>query len=175
MSVYYLAYGSNLHPLRLSERIPSSRLVGPVELTGYRLHFHKRGEDSSGKCNIVQTDAEQDIVYCALYHMDEQHKQTLDKIEGPGYKSQTLEVRCNNRSYECFVYVAEDTHIDDKVVPFAWYHALVHIGARYLDFPDDYIACLQNVETRQDTNFRRHSRYQRLIDNMLSGMPKPET
>lgn len=168
MSIYYLAYGSNLHPLRLLERISSSRLVGSVELSGHQLHFHKRGEDLSGKCNIIQTDDNEDRVYCALYHMDKQHKQILDKIEGPGYVSKTLHVQCNNEFFDCFVYVAEDSHIDKNIVPFDWYHALVQMGTRYHDFPEEYIANLQNIKTQEDQNPERQSRNQMLIDRMFS-------
>ena len=171
MSIYYLAYGSNLHPLRLLERIPSSYLVGPVELTNHQLHFHKRGEDLSGKCNIIQTHENSDRVYCALYHMDEQHKLTLDKIEGPGYTSKHLQVQCNNEFYQCFVYVAEDSHIDKNIMPFDWYHTLVHIGARYHGFPEEYIANLQSIKAQEDTNLERQSRNQKLIERMFLLLP----
>jgi len=35
--ILYLAYGSNLHPLRLRQRVPSCRRLGPVSLPGYKL------------------------------------------------------------------------------------------------------------------------------------------
>ena len=45
MSCYYLAYGSNLHPFRLSQRIAVKRLVATVSLNGFRLYFHKCGKN----------------------------------------------------------------------------------------------------------------------------------
>ena len=55
--LYYLAYGSNLHPVRLTERVPSARFLGLTSLFGYQLRFHKRHEpDGSGKCNMYHTD-----------------------------------------------------------------------------------------------------------------------
>lgn len=45
-----LAYGSNLHPLRLRKRVSTANLIGIVEMQGYQLAFHKRSTDESGKC-----------------------------------------------------------------------------------------------------------------------------
>jgi len=62
---YYLAYGSILHPLRLGERISSAQLCGVTTLRGYRLAWHKRGADGSGKCDLVRTNREQDRAHGA--------------------------------------------------------------------------------------------------------------
>lgn len=36
-SVYCIAYDSNLHPIRMEERVPSARALGIVELPGLTL------------------------------------------------------------------------------------------------------------------------------------------
>ncbi len=51
----YFACGSNLHPLRLSLRVPAARFQGALALTGYQLRFNKRGRDGSGKGNLLPT------------------------------------------------------------------------------------------------------------------------
>ena len=56
--IHYLAYGSNLHPLRLTLRVPSARVIGVVEMPGYMLEFHKRSIDGSGKCLIYTEQGE---------------------------------------------------------------------------------------------------------------------
>ena len=43
----YAAYGSNLHPARLSRRAPSAEFVGTALLPGWELRLHKRGQDGS--------------------------------------------------------------------------------------------------------------------------------
>ncbi|MDH3909632.1 MAG: gamma-glutamylcyclotransferase, partial [Gammaproteobacteria bacterium] len=48
----YAAYGSNLHPRRLRERIKSATLRGTSFLHKYTLQFHKRGQDRSAKCGF---------------------------------------------------------------------------------------------------------------------------
>nr|MDQ2697092.1 gamma-glutamylcyclotransferase [Pseudomonadota bacterium] len=80
----YFAYGSNLHPLRLRERVPSATVLGVAELAGWRLRFHKRGQDRSGKCNIIPTGRSGDRVIGVIYAMAAADKDKLDAAEGLG-------------------------------------------------------------------------------------------
>lgn len=84
---FYLAYGSNLHPLRLVRRVPSARLVGTVPLPGYRLAFHKRGMDGSAKCDLELADESGSLAYGAVYSVAAQDIHGLDRLEdlGAGY------------------------------------------------------------------------------------------
>ena len=50
-TLLYFAYGSNLHPERLRERVPSAESLGVARLEAHVLRFHKRGRDGSGKCD----------------------------------------------------------------------------------------------------------------------------
>jgi hypothetical protein len=65
--IHYFAYGSNLHPVRLIERVPSANLVGVIGLSKHRLAFQKRSKDGSSKCNLFQTGSASDLVYGAIY------------------------------------------------------------------------------------------------------------
>jgi hypothetical protein len=47
--IHYFAYGSNLHPLRLQERVPSAALLGWTHLHGWELRFDKRGRTDGQK------------------------------------------------------------------------------------------------------------------------------
>ena len=78
--LYYLAYGSNLHPVRLSERVPSAELLGVVELREYRLVFQKRGWDGSSKCTLVRTGETSVGAYGAMYAIDAIHKSRLGPL-----------------------------------------------------------------------------------------------
>ena len=83
--LYYLAYGSNLHPVRLQNRVPSANFMGLVAMPGYRLCFHKRHhDDNSGKCNMYWTSEDNDVVYGAIYEMHSSEKSLLDQCEGTG-------------------------------------------------------------------------------------------
>ncbi|MFM9835765.1 MAG: gamma-glutamylcyclotransferase family protein [Methylophilaceae bacterium] len=76
--VFYLAYGSNLHPVRLKERVSSAKLIGVIELYGYELAFHKLSTDESGKCLLNKTGADSSMVFAALYEFDDKDKGALD-------------------------------------------------------------------------------------------------
>jgi gamma-glutamylcyclotransferase (GGCT)/AIG2-like uncharacterized protein YtfP len=173
--MHYLAYGSNLHPSRLAERVPSARLVGTVRLAGCRLMFHKRGGDLSGKCNIYRTANTDDHVHGALYEMAAAHKSDLDRFEGVscGYRHLPMQLICMGRSYSCFTYIAESTHIDDDLRPYHWYKALVVLGAEYLGLPGGYIAGLHAVDALEDPDRERRAEHEALIARMQSRRMSP--
>lgn len=173
--MHYLAYGSNLHPVRLAERVPSAQLVGTVQLAGYRLMFHKRGRDLSGKCNLYRTVNAADQVHGALYEMASDHKSVLDRFEdvGNGYRDVPLQLTCMGRNYSCFTYVAESTHIDEHLKPYHWYKALVVLGAEHMGMPRDYIAALHAVDALDDPDRERREQHEALIARIHCALQTP--
>ncbi len=150
--MYYFAYGSNLHPVRLTERVPSARLIGVVQLDQYQLLFHKKSKDGSGKCNILKTGSTEDTVHGAIYDIDENHKQTLDDIEGRcmGYIDTALSLKVKDKHYSCFTYIAEESYIVDDRKPYDWYKELVLSGVIYLNFPGTYTSYIKSIEVIKD-------------------------
>ena len=142
----YAAYGSNLHPLRLSERISSARLIDTSFLPDWSLRFHKRSLDKSGKCNIVSGGGG---IYIAIFDISVADRITLDKIEGlgSGYVDISLHVP---EIGECMSYVAEDSYIDNSLIPYDWYKELVLVGASTHGFPAPYIDEIVAVAACQD-------------------------
>lgn len=160
-TLYYLAYGSNLHPLRLTERLPSARLLGPVELPGYRLAFHKRGEDDSGKGNLLPAD--EMTAVGALFEIAAAERPALDRFEGEGYGVCDIRVTHAGVTYDCFTYMAEHTHVDDDLKPYDWYKALILLGAMYHRAPAPYLHMIRAVEAISDPDEQRRQRHQALI------------
>ena len=166
MLLNYFAYGSNLHPVRLIERIPSAELIGAVELTGYRLEFHKTSEDGSGKCNAFATGSSSDLIHGALYQLASGHKPTLDRIEGAGnggYIASEISVWHGHHECACFTYLAEPSHLNDDLEPYHWYKQLVVLGAKYLNFPEAYIESIESVKSKEDPNQKRRQENQTLL------------
>lgn len=161
----YAAYGSNLHPLRLGERVPSSRLIGTAFVAHFSLRFHKRSADSSAKCGI-ETPGEG--VYVAVYEMSRADKALLDRIEGvgQGYAEQTIAVPGFDL---CATYVAEPNYIDESLQPYDWYLELVLLGCRYLEFPEPYIASIAAVESIPDPDHARRQQNVSLIERIRRG------
>ncbi|MBN8765313.1 MAG: gamma-glutamylcyclotransferase [Thiobacillus sp.] len=164
-TVFYLAYGSNLHPLRLTARVPSARIVSVVEMPGYLLAFHKRSVDGSGKCLIYSEQGQHHKMHGVLYEFDVREKDALDKAEGKGngYCEQLLQLQLDGKTYLPYVYVAQSTHIDPALVPYDWYKELVIAGARYHGFPADYIASIAAIPSKPDLNAKRRRENEDLL------------
>lgn len=150
----YAAYGSNLHPVRLTQRIASAALVTTALLPEWSLRFHKRSKDDSGKCNIVGGG---DGVHVAVYEVNTEDKLTLDRIEGVGfgYAEALLQVPGVG---ECHTYVAEESHVDEELLPYDWYRAMVLGGARFHGFPRDYLQVIESIGVWPDPDAERRAR-----------------
>ena len=161
----YAAYGSNLHPIRLMDRVPSAQFLGKAVIKHKALRFHKRSKDKSAKCNIV-TDTNNNV-YVAMYEIHESEKPALDNAEGVGYgyRAVTLEVSGYG---ECFTYVAEQSHIDDSLLPYSWYKELVLVGCEKLNFPEDYIDFVRAIPVTEDPNEKRQAENMELVEQALS-------
>ena len=78
-NVLYFAYGSNMYAPRMRERIQSAEIQDIAVLEDYRLRFHKRGQDGSGKCDIVKSPGHN--VFGVLYAVSPGALLYLDQIE----------------------------------------------------------------------------------------------
>lgn len=165
----YLAYGSNLHPLRLGERVSSATFEAVVILPAHRLAFHKRGQDGSGKCNLESSPDPQQRVFAAVYSMDRGEVPLLDRFEGDGYQHRRLKVDIGGTQRSAFAYVAAPRHCDPVLKPFRWYRELVWLGARHHGFPDEYLRSLAGVEVIEDGDRDRRTRNQALLARLETG------
>ena len=164
-TIYYLAYGSNLHPLRLSKRAPSAEVIGVVELADTMIVFHKRSVDGSGKCMLVTDRVSCPVSYGALFSMDAADLVSLNSAEGLGKGYLTQEVRCPvaGQAYSAFTYLAESHAVDSTLRPYHWYKDLVLAGARYHGFPDGYIATLSAVQSIHDPDSARRTANEEIL------------
>jgi len=151
----YLAYGSNMHPIRLKQRTPSAKFYKIISLKGYKLKFHKIGRDGSGKCNIFFTGDVNDTIYGVIYEIDECDIKYLDEAEGlgQGYIKKFLYIK--EIEEEVFFYSAQNEFIDNSLKPYSWYKALVLEGAKYFRLPSNYIEEIKKVVAVEDPNFAR--------------------
>ena len=166
--IYYFAYGSNLHPMRLGERVPSAELIGVAKHPKHSLTFHKKSNDGSSKCNMFNSDS--DLIYGAIYKLKPEHKNELDKFEGKGYVyiDNQIMLKHNRNEYTCFTYLAQQSHIVDSLKPYHWYKKLVILGAQYLEFPDAYISSIEAVESMEDPDSTRRKEKEVLIESIIN-------
>jgi gamma-glutamylcyclotransferase len=157
----YFAYGSNMLTERLRARVSSAVALSKVCLIGYRLRFNKKSIDGSGKCNIVETGSQKDVVHGVIFEIPKEQLSKLDEAEGfkKGYDHKCI--RLPDRPGEsALAYVAETKYIDDRLLPYRWYHELVVAGAEQHGLPPDYIAELRKQDCKEDPDPNRDTRLQ---------------
>jgi hypothetical protein len=161
-TIRYAAYGSNLHPVRLTERLPSARLVGTALVPDRTLEFHKQSVDGSAKCTILEGG---EGVHVAIYDISGSDKDRLDEIEGVGrgYSDERIDVPGFGL---CATYVAEPTHLVTDRSPYRWYQALVVEGCRFHGFPARYIERIASVGSVRDPDDARRARNDALVERL---------
>ena len=164
----YAAYGSNLHPLRLAQRVVSARLVATRFLPDWSLHFHKRSQDGSGKCNILRGG---EGVHFAIFDISAADKLVLDRIEGVGAGYSNASLRVPGLG-DCATYAAQPSHIDDSLAPYDWYKELVLTGARLHRFPDKYLDRIESTLADADPHPDRRIQSWKTVDLVKSGSLK---
>ena len=167
-TLLYLAYGSNLHPIRLAERVTHARLIEVSRLPGHALRFHKRGRDGSGKCNAFFTGRPEDSIFGAVYEISEAGKQELDRYEGlgQGYEIKTLKAVVCGEEKEVFMYVATQDYIDNSLKPYTWYKEYVSLGVRCHAFPADYLNQVESIDPVKDMEQSRVLKNEKILRMM---------
>lgn len=161
----YLAYGSNLHPLRLTGRCPSVKAAAVVKLDGYELTLHKRSKkDGSGKCNLCERQGS--TAYGVVYELDAAEIAALDAIEGKGYNRRQMPARFAEVPPPVCTYLADSSAIDQSLRPFHWYKKLVLAGANYHGMPSEYIRTIEAVESMPDLDVERNAQNEALLNQL---------
>ena len=180
MTIKYLAYGSNLHPERIGERL--GRSFAPEhrgELRGHSLRFHKRSfKDGSGKCSAYKTGDPLDVVHGVVYSMSADEKLHLDRLEGlgRGYEEAEVMVTVDSTGEGAFckevtalAYISSQAYIDARLKVFTWYKAYVLAGAIYHGFPKEYIEMIEGVETVIDPDLARGRAETEQVERLTGG------
>jgi hypothetical protein len=147
----YFAYGSNMLTERFRARVGGAVALSEVFVCGYRLRFHKRSDDGSGKCNIIETGSQEDRVYGVVFEIPKEQLPRLDEAEGfkKGYDHKYVPL-LGRPEARALTYVAETNYIDERLLPYKWYHRLVIAGAEQRELPPNYIAELRKQDWKED-------------------------
>lgn len=153
----YFAYGSNMLEHRLGKRIGKISKIDIGKLVGYRMHFNKLSKDGSSKANLVKTNTDADFVLGVIYEIQPAQKPELDKFEGvgKGYDSITVEVERLSNDEKITVDTYQASKTVDNQLPYEWYKKLVLEGAIQNKLPEEYIAAIGSVVSKNDDDERR--------------------
>ncbi|MDH3588175.1 MAG: gamma-glutamylcyclotransferase [Gammaproteobacteria bacterium] len=162
-----MAYGSNLHPGRLRDRVPTAELCGATTIAGWRLEWHKRSYDGSAKCSIVRATGNS-LLCVAVYEFERDHLHLLDTAEGLGNGYEHFELNVTGFG-TCLTYRAQTTHIDETLKPYEWYKEFVLLGCEHHGFDGPYLEEIRTVTHCDDPEPNRHSRHMARIAQLQSG------
>ena len=157
------AYGSNMCSFRLKLRVPSADSFAIGFLKRHSLHWHKRSNDGSGKCDAEITTSESDIVWGVLYKIKQSEKRCLDEAEGlgSGYAEKEVDIVTEQGVVRALMYYA--TKKDSSLRPYHWYKAFVVAGAREHGLPEHYLRILETVQSIEDPDSKRSDRNERVL------------
>ncbi|MBT8109592.1 MAG: gamma-glutamylcyclotransferase [Gammaproteobacteria bacterium] len=166
--LHYLAYGSNLHPFRLTRRVPNARLVATTRLDGHAVSFAKRSKDGSSKCSLATAAGADCAAYVAIYELPLVEKRLLDAAEGlgEGYEQADFRATVENEAYDVFTYVAAASHVTRELLPYDWYKSMVVEGARYHAFPDEYVRRFELQPCMPDPDLGRRNKAVAIVGQM---------
>lgn len=148
----YFAYGSNLLTHRLIARVPHAKFVATGKMPGWRFAFNLRSFDGSAKANAIKTGSSQDILYGAIYELDDAGKALLDQFEdlGGAYGIEHVIADTERGRSEVFLYVGRPDRLAESLPPYDWYLALILAGARQHNLPIDFVRKLETFQPLQD-------------------------
>jgi gamma-glutamylcyclotransferase (GGCT)/AIG2-like uncharacterized protein YtfP len=77
----YFAYGSNMDPEHMQDRVPEAQAVGPARLDGFRLEFNVYSTEWEGGAANLELD-ENAHVWGVLWNVSDDALQGLDAFQG---------------------------------------------------------------------------------------------
>lgn len=132
------------------------RVIGVGRLENYKLAFHKKSNDGSGKCDAYYVGSPEYFVHGVVFQLNSSQLKVLDKYEGlgEGYERKTVPISTPDmKTISAVTYYA--TEIDSSIQPYLWYKEHVIRGAKEHGLPKDYIDMIRRVDAIPDPNIRR--------------------
>lgn len=130
----YFAYGSNMNPDRLYERVGEFYHYEYGLLKGYKLTFNKKsGVIGYGYATVEECP--NSYVQGVIYALSRNQVATLDGYEGYPYHyvKKYLTVETSGGLKECVVYIAHASKLGVGLRPTAEYFKHIQIGRGFID------------------------------------------
>lgn len=133
---YYFAYGSNMLPKRLLERITKYHTAFVAVLPGHKFIYNKKNIDGTAKANIESNDGAE--VHGVCFEIDQDDFAILKKDEG-GYDQRNIVVSTREESEtKAVTYIS--VSIDASLVASTEYKSIVLKGAEHWELSETYIS-----------------------------------
>ena len=148
-----------MHPAWLGLRSPGCVSLGNAVLRRHALRFHvpaTAATDHSGKCDAFYTGRAGDAVHGVVLQVQEQYRERIHEAygEGRGYQERTVRVELESEISDATVFVADPRRIDESLLPYDWYLAVIGSAARIHGLPAGYQARLRAVPSAPTSGTR---------------------
>jgi gamma-glutamylcyclotransferase (GGCT)/AIG2-like uncharacterized protein YtfP len=147
MRTPYFAYGSNMDEQDMRGRCPGSRPLGSARLDGHRLAFTRRSiRSATGVADVLPTPGH--TVWGAVYELDEDEFEVLDRKEGVGWayvrEQKRVTLIADGSVRDAVVYTVLDKEPEEVPPSRAYLDRLIAAATR-LGLPHAYVVDLQAV------------------------------
>ena len=146
--IYYFAYGSNMNPNRMADRVGNFEIVGLGILHDFELRFNKIAQNKNGigYANVVWAPGKN--VEGIIYQFE--NIALLDKYEGypKHYNRKILDIMHNQSRLKTWVYIAQENQISNGLLPERRYLRHLLVGKEYLS--ESYFEELKIVPVKED-------------------------
>lgn len=148
--IYYFAYGSNMNPNRMADRVGDFEIVGLGILQNFELKFNKiaKNKNGIGYANVVWAPGKN--VEGIIYQFED--IALLDKHEGypKHYNRKVLDILHNQSLLKTWVYIAQENQISNGLLPERSYLGHLLVGEEYLS--ESYFEELRIVPVKEDNS-----------------------
>ncbi len=153
--ILYFAYGSNLDPERMKQRIGRIPTSQRARLPNYRLAFNKRASGDAGVyANIVQETDRED--WGVIYRCTHEEMDVLDKCEGVAsghYRRHYVSVELEDGEIvNAITYVAGDAYICKEGSPSQEYLRHIVTGAQQHGLLEEYIKSIEDLASMDNSD-----------------------
>jgi gamma-glutamylcyclotransferase (GGCT)/AIG2-like uncharacterized protein YtfP len=141
----YFAYGSNMNPNQMYERIGREITPKLALLKNYELIFPRKSIiQKGGVASIIEKMGE--VVYGVIYELNDNEMEKLDKYEGKGYAYDRININVlkDNEEISCETYIAKK---EGDFLPSEEYLKKIITGAKINNLPSEYLEKLEKIET----------------------------
>lgn len=148
--IYYFAYGSNMNPNRMADRVVDFEIVGLGILHDFELKFNKIAQNKKGIGYANVGWAPGKNVEGVIYQFE--NIALLDKHEGfpKHYNRKILDIMHNQSHLKTWVYIAQENQISNGLLPERSYMGHLLEGKEYLS--ESYFEELKKVPVIDDSS-----------------------
>jgi gamma-glutamylcyclotransferase len=132
---HYFAYGSNMNPDRVRQRKMSFESAASGHLFDYSLRFNKRSVKYPGTAAANVMVSAKGVTEGVLYRLVEPVQiEMMDPYEGYPVRSTRIALPIVTKAgvVEAWVYIANEDHVTEGLVPARWYLNHLLAGRDYL-------------------------------------------